>query len=196
MESGELDEDEILSPKGRATHFTQDYFHRKYTIDFQIAITKTAEQEGMEVAFFDRYFDKVGSNRKGDSVSIAKITLGKNAYLIPDAVFLLEHEQEKYFYCAEIYNGKDTKRVVTQLEKHVRALETGSPSIKYGIDKGNRVLCLFEHLSIQQAVIKRLRGDEFFANVTEYFLFKHLDDLKTAPFDNWLNLDGDLVRMR
>lgn len=123
LEYGDLEENEVLVPKGKSTLFTQDYFHRKMTIDFQIAITLESEKQGMSVPFFDRYFDKEGSARNGSLTSIARISLGKTAFIVPDVVFLLEQGENQYFYCGEIYNGKDTKRVVTQLKKHVRALE-------------------------------------------------------------------------
>ena len=54
--------------------------------------------------------------------------------------------------------------------------------------------CVFEYASIQESVIRRLKGDDFFANFSDYFLFKHLEELQN-PFDNWKNLDGDVVRM-
>lgn len=123
LEYTDLEEEEILIPKGRATYFSQDYFHRKYTIDTQIAIHQEAKKQGMEVSFFVRYFDKVGSARKGGLTSLAKINIDSKNFIIPDGIFMIDRGGEQYLYCLEIYNGKDTKRVVNQLKKHIRALE-------------------------------------------------------------------------
>lgn len=195
LEYGDLEENEVLVPRGKSTLFTQDYFHRKFTIDVQIALSLEAEKQGVEMVFFDRYFDKEGSARSWTLSSVAKITLGKSSFLVPDIVFLLEQGENQYFYCGEIYNGKDTKRVLTQLKKHVRALELWTPSIKYNLTKGNRVLCIFEYESALEAVMKRLKGDDFFANFSDYFLFKHLEQSTADSFDNWKNLDWAVVRM-
>lgn len=184
MDGLQMQADEIQLPIGTSTLFNNDYFHRKFTIDCQIATYQMAEQKGWEVLFFERYFDKTGSNRKGGtSRAKTKIDMDDGHYLIADGVFMIEKEEigDRDLYCFEMYNGKDTKRVHKQLRQYVQAFANGSPSIKYNHRtpdgsryKGSRVLCVFEHASCMEAVVQRIETDPLFAHMRELFLFEEL----------------------
>lgn len=190
------DPEEVLLPKGKATLFSQDYYHRKNTVSIQIALSLAAQKNGREIPLYFRYFDKLGNARANTLISTTRIPLsGANEFLIPDFIFLVEQNRKQFFYCWEMYNGKDTKRVITQLKKHVKALETGAPSIKFNLDKANRVLSVFEHKSNLEAVLERIKEENFFANLEDFFLFKHLDDLLAEPFSQRTSLSGETVKM-
>ena len=80
----------IKYPRGNYVYFTQDYFHRKYTIDCHIACNLAALQHGYQVTRFDRYIDMVGGNRgKRKLQAKTKIALN-NDYIIADATLLLQ----------------------------------------------------------------------------------------------------------
>jgi len=191
IEDLQIPENKIQLPIGTSTLFYNDYFHRKFTIDCQIATYQAAEEKGWEVVFFERYFDKTGSNRRGDtSRAKTRIDMNDGNYLIADGVFMLQTEVEKELYCLEMYNGKDTKRVHNQLRQYVQALAGGSPSIKYDHKsadgsryRGCRVLSVFEYESCMDAVIERVEKDSLFTNMREVFLFEKL-----------MNLENNLVR--
>jgi hypothetical protein len=186
MEELQMDEKDIHIPLGTSTLFSNDYFHRKYTLDCHIAIEQVAGKRNCEVLLFERYFDKIGSNRKGGTLRAkTRIDIGKENHLIADGVFILKTPKQEELYCLEMYNGKDTKRVHKQLRQYVQALALGSPSIKYDHKtedgsryRGCRVLSIFEYESCMKAVIERLEKDQAFANMKELFLFQELQGIK------------------
>lgn len=197
MEGLGIAEAEAKAPKGKATLFFQDYYHRKYFISVQIAIYGWAAKAAFEINFFHTYFDQIGNNRvSGNAEILTKIPFkegnGAENYIMPDGIFLLQKNEERILYLVEMYNGKDTKRVLTQLEKHAKVLVAGSASDKYQIKKANRVICIFEEESILKAVINRVRLDERFRKLKDFFFLKALDKLTAISFEEeWYNLSGE-----
>ncbi len=194
MEDLYMEEETIKIPIGKTT-FTKDYFHRKNTIDFQIALYQWSEKSKFEVLFFDTYFDKTGNNRTDKNLRAkTKIDLPDNNYLIPDANFLLNTAEGYKLFLFEMYNGKDTKRVLDQLRKHAQCIELGSPSEKYNLEIGHGVVALFEFESIEKAVIDRLKNQSYYEDVKDYFLFKNLNNLAVDTFfRDWKNVKGELI---
>jgi len=98
----------------------------------------------------------------------------------------------KELYILEYYNNKDTIYICDQLRKHALALGIGSPSIKYGLDKeqkSHRVIAVFQHESIMNAVIKRLNGNVLFSKLTNFYLLKSITDISsTSFFTAWKSL--------
>ncbi|WP_045113463.1 hypothetical protein [Microscilla marina] len=188
--------EDIRLPTNNNSLFYQDYFHRKYTIDCHIRASNWAKESGIEVLFFDRYFDKVGNNRIDKNMRAkTKINLKNKQYLIADGVLMiLLPDGAQELYCLEMYDGKDTLRTLKQLKKHVEAIEIGSVSEQYGLPYAHRVLCVFEHEGLQKAVIKRANQESEFTNVKEFFLTKTLQSVLEQPFDKgWVNLLGEEV---
>lgn len=190
VEQLHIDEEDIKIPKGRGVQFSQDYFHRKSTIECQISLEKATQASELEIDFFDRYFDKTGSSRRGGLNVKTKLLLDDDNFIIADAIFLLKGSGINNLYCLEMYNGKDTKRTLKQLLKHLKALELGSPSTKYNHKKGNRVLSVFEFPSMMTSVIERLNENPLFLNFNDYFLFKSLDDVKEDFFSEWKTMQS------
>lgn len=188
-----IEEVYLKAPKGKATLFFQDYHHRKYFINVQIAVYQWATRAELEIEFFHAYFDQIGNNRiSGNAQILTKITFEVENYLLPDGIFLLHKNQERILYLVEMYNGKDTKRVLSQLEKHAKVLVAGSASDQYQVKKANRVICIFEEESAMRAVINRVRLDERFRNIKDFFFLKALDKLATVSFEaEWFNLVGE-----
>lgn len=199
----QMQPDEIRLPIGTSSLFSNDYFHRKSTINCEIALELAAPAQDCEVLFFDTYFDKLGSNRKGGtSRAKTKIDMKEGKYLIADAVFMLQTPIQQELYCFEVHNGKNTKKAHKQLRQYVEALQLGSASIKYdhkSPDKSRyracRILFAFEHEGIMQATIERLQEDAAFANMRPFFLFQTLDRVVESFFDGWCDMDGGEVRL-
>ncbi|HAS38959.1 MAG TPA: hypothetical protein DCS93_00700 [Microscillaceae bacterium] len=198
VEAMDYEEDQVQLPIGTSSFFHQDYPHRKYTIDCQIAVNKWADKIGADILFFDRYFDKVGNNRRDKNMKAkTKIMIYNNKYIIADGIFMaLIPDKPNELYCFEMYNGKDTKRTLGQLKKHIEVLELGTLSEQYGLDYAHQVLCVFEHESHMNAVIQRTNMEAVFTNVRELFLCKTLEQVQAYDFDlAWTNLQGDQVAM-
>lgn len=192
-----LEDEEIRIPIGRQ-HYTNDYFHRRYTIDFHILVSQWAEVEGANILFFDTYFDKTGNNRKGKNLRAkTKIDLAGDKYIIPDAVCKIELPDFTHqLFLLEIHNGKDSLRIFNQLKKHIYVLSTGATNEKYEYGQAYHILCVFEHESIMQALMKRMQQANDFMYTTEHFLFKPLSHLKeTNIMHGWTNYKGDKVNL-
>lgn len=174
------------------------YWHRKYVIDFEIALNLWADEQDIAIEFFDRDFDKVGNSRRDkDLRAKTRVELVDGRYFIPDANFMLDTiTKGRKLYCLEMHNDKNTKKLIKQLKNHIRAIELASPTKKYNFNKANRVLVLFQYASIKKATLERIKGTQWFAEFTNYFLFKTLDELKAdGVFHKWSNVEGQLVRL-
>jgi hypothetical protein len=187
-----LQEHEIKYPIGTRL-YDKDYFHRKNTIDFQIRLQEWISKTECVVDFFDTYYDKIGNNRRdGTSESKTKILLKDENFLLADGIFQISTPGNKYLFLFEMYNGRDTKRVIAQLHKHVQAIELGTPSLKYKFPKGHRVIAIFEFETAKKAVIQRAEEDSIFQNMYQRFLFKSLDEIKLVDFfENWHLMLGE-----
>lgn len=184
--------EDIKYPKGTTSFFFRDYFHRLWTIDFHIEYRLWAESKGYEIQFFHYYFDKIGANRttkknlpRLEALTKIPYNNGEN-FLLADAISMFKTPQRKYLFCLEVYTGKDTKRVINQLEKYTLALAEGQPSLKYNFNKGARVYVIFELQTTLEAVIRRMKENEIFEEFENYFLFKTVNDLKINFHRDWL----------
>lgn len=144
-----FESDSVRFPKNLSSFFHRDYFHRIETIDFHIVLEQWAEYSSYSISVSDFYFDMEGSNRsKTKSQRLTpktKVVIDdKGSFLVTDAVFKIETPSSNHLFLIEIHNGKDTKRLLSQIDKHQKALYKGAPSIKYGFDKANRVAIVFE----------------------------------------------------
>lgn len=173
LDSGLLDVDEIKYPRGRNVMFTQDYFHRKYTIDCHIACDLAAEEHGFEVLAFDRYFDKVGNNRTGGNLQAkTKIEIDGD-YIIADATLLLKKGDVTRLFALELYNDRNVKRITAQIEKHLVGIRNSSLCKNYGIEKGHRLICVFSYPETKTIVEEKF--DDY--NLKEYILFHSMNTL-------------------
>lgn len=145
--------------------YHRDYWHRKYSIDFHIWLTQALASApwDLEICLFDRYFDKIGANRTNNPKATrlrakTRFDLSNDRYIIPDVNFVLQSASQparKAFYCMEMCNGKDTKRILTQLYKHTVAMQEGVIAQHYGLAQNYRVLLLFSKPGAMEAVLKR-----------------------------------------
>lgn len=188
-----MDEDEISFEASRPP-FLQDYFHRVATIDFHIELDLFAEQHECEIKFFHTYFDTEGANRGTPPDQrlrrLTKIPLGKY-HLIPDGIFLMNTPDGKqHLFALEVYNGRDSKRVHKQLEKHMQAQAEGAISEAYGLALPYRVLMTFETEGAMKAVMSRIQGDSQFSNSEPYFAFNTIERLREDFARSWKFFSG------
>ena len=118
--------------------------------------------------------------------ALTKITYnnGKD-HIFADAISMFKTPERKYLFCLEVYTGKDTKRIINQLEKYTLALAEGQPSLKYNFNRGARIYIILEHKSNLEAVLNRMRENDIFEEFEDYFLFKTIDDLKENFYNKW-----------
>jgi hypothetical protein len=185
-------------PRRHVSPLRHDYFHRTATVDFQIELNRFAEAGG-RLAFFQAYFHHTserGTHRSpGRPQARTRVPLA-GGVLVPDAVFRLELPTgDAWLFALEVKNGSDTSAVLRQGENHIRALEEGVLSTKYGFPSAYRVLWVFDRYwydgayrsaenpmyAAMRALAERKEWSEFFP----CFAFTTLERLTTSFADQW-----------
>ena len=101
-----------------------------------------------------------------------------------------------FLFCLEVYNGKDTKRVTEQVRKLVYATFEGVPSEKYGHNKANRILIIFQYDSYKQTAIERIKNDPYlmqFEGIAGFLLFNSTELSKKDFGSSWSDLEGKKI---
>jgi hypothetical protein len=178
-----IDPSEIHYPKGVKV-FSRDYFHRVDTIDLHILARSFCEaHEGVELDFFQTYFEHTGANHWGDPAkpkreALNKIIIDEKTALIPDCVFRISDPNGKPFlFVGEIYRGHSTKRLQQQLHKYLLSIQTGAINNAYNYLSGFPVLIVCETEKALISLIKRIERDRVFQYAEDYFLFKTFDQV-------------------
>lgn len=175
--------------------YHRDYWHRKYTIDFQIALTKSlAGDERLDLVTFDRYFDKTGANRgKGDSHPLrsrTRVDINTEHHLVPDVNFVLSRPfdlKHRVLYTVEIVNGQDTKRILRQIERHAEVLEKRVLAPKYDMPSktAHQVLFIFSDYGLLRAVRTRFVEIKSALPYSACYRFGFLPYLLQDPIRCW-----------
>lgn len=200
IESLDLEPEEVKHPSRASTFFKNDYLHRVSTIDLMISFNQWAEKNGYIVDLFDTYFDKVGSQRATETgvQSKTRFDLPNGKNISPDAVIKYEAKGKNYLFCLEVYNGKDTKRVIEQIRKLTYATFEGIPSKKYNHDKTNRNLILFEFEDYKIYAIDRIKKDPYlsqFEGLEKVLFFSSIEAQKLDFGANWTDLNGKIQNL-
>ena len=176
------EENQIKRPKGKV-FFPKQYQHRTGCIDIQIALYQWAEREEHVVELYDSYFDKIGSTRKAKYRSKTAFVYNEKAkdLLISDGVALVSTGEEKEIFCVELHNGKQVTRAIKQIYQYIQAMELGTISDAFDLQKANKVLFVFEFEQTMTSVMREFSKlveneglDEVFK---KYFLFGSYDDV-------------------
>ena len=194
----DMEQEKIKMPIGNSVAY-KDYLHRRYTIDYQIALDKWANANGIEVPYFDTYFDKIGNNRVLKNLRAkTRVTLSETEYFIPDGMCFLKKDGDRRLHLMEMYNGKDTGRVVKQLHKHAQALSFKCTHRQFNIntDRSYTIVLVFQYESIMRATIQRIQEEGAFLHIAKYFLCKTIEEVNENKFDNWIDLHGEIVPFR
>lgn len=103
--------------------------------------------------------------------TVTRIDFGNGYYLDPDGIVVFEKVDKPKIFLIEVYNGKDTKRVLEQLRKHVYVVKHGLAASKYNIKTTAKVISTFENESNMKAVMERCKIDPYFQfeGIENYF---------------------------
>lgn len=175
---------------------TKDYFHRKSTINFHIALNHWLQSNNGEIRFLNYYFDKLGAIRSKNYRSIIELNrfyLEDGKSFIPDISTKFRVNNESYIFLFEQHNGKDTKRLVEQLNVHLLAISQDVVSKRFNFYKSNRVAVVCEEPSVKDAVIDILQKSDIFKNFYNHFIFKTSDELRQEFFNNWTLINREIV---
>lgn len=187
----------VRIPKNYAPVVVRDYFHRLHYTDLVISLVEHFRSMGITLSLFLSYYDKSGDNRtqkNGALQSQTKISLGEHGYFMPDGVMITKQpDGSRTLYLLELYNGKDTGRVIQQLAQHARSIKLGAASKRFSIAANPFVLCAFEQDGCRQAVIKRLLQNEKFSKIKHLFFFASLDEVKKNCDKAWHSISGELL---
>ena len=181
-------EEKIRIPLNTNSMFFRDYKHRTHAIDFQIEMYLYLLKNWWDIKIYDTYYDKFVATSKQHYSSITKLTFHDGSYFIPDAVIKIVHKKRVKIFTFEIYNWFNTKRVLSQLQKHIKALQEGTASIVMNETVWSRVLLLFEKKEPMEAVMKRFAEDKNLRLFQEHFLFSYIDYMK-SDFNHWFYYD-------
>ena len=142
----------------------KDYQHRKSQVTYYIDLYLKSIKENFAIDFFLNYFDKIGTNGKNSNQKLeskTKIIYNDNSFFIPDGIYQITKNRkdgikQAYLYALEIHKGKETKRAIETIEKHIKALIDGSISKKYNYDYICQVVIVFDDENCKRLVLKRL----------------------------------------
>lgn len=195
----ELDKnaDSIRFPIGEVT-VRQDYLHRVETVNVQIVLNEFLGKYNGELITFKTYFDKVGSQRKDGLQTATRLDLSDGTHLNADILTGYYLNQKPYLFTIEVYNGRNTKRIIEQIHKTFNVIYEGvAIKKKFGIEKTCRLLLVFEHETILQATKERVKTllNEF--ESPERFVYFKTSQLMQKDFaSTWLSLDNRIVDLQ
>lgn len=192
--------DDIRYPKSSTTLFTHDYFHRVSSISTQIAIGEWLHANNFELIKYDTYFDVIGSRKRGKvdpMQTITRIEFGNGYFLDPDGIVIFNKSGKTKMFLIEIYNGKDTKRVIEQLRKHVYVIKHGLAASKYNLNVAAKLVATFDDPGNLKSVLERVTQDPYFQfdGIENYFLLGLASQVNEDFEHGFLNLLGEPVLM-
>lgn len=167
--------------KNKPTLSSQTLFHRTASIDCQIELYQTCNQEGINVLFYDRDIETLGNvNRDNNLIRKTRIPINNGRYLEPDAIFMLDSPKGRKLYCLE-YEHKDyTKKSYQKSLNHVLALNMKSPSLKYNHKKAHRTLFIYQNPATMKSVMHQL--NKSVSGINNWFLFKSYDEVNSGGY--------------
>ncbi|NQX99269.1 MAG: hypothetical protein HRT73_15530, partial [Flavobacteriales bacterium] len=191
-----LEQEDIRYPIGRNVMFLRDYNHRISTINIHIALANWLDAQNGEMLHASAYFDKPGSQRTGTPLILNKIEIDKHRYFIPDLITKILIDDKEYNFVWEQHNGKDTKKLLRQIDNHIEGLKARLIGKRLGNNKLHRVGLVFEHESIKQSSMKRLMGKYGDGNdLFRCFLFKTNEEIEPDFINNWHLWNGQKTEL-
>lgn len=186
-ESLGVDVQEIQYPK-RGVQFANDYFHRKFCIDFHIKFRNWCRETDKEVFQYDNYFGKVKGGQ--GYISQTAVNLESGTRLIADSIASFDERM----FALEMHNTKQTAKIMRQLETHLIAMKEKAISTKYQHLKICPVLSVFTHKGTMEATKKRLLDKvPYFLKFKGGFLFNFLEDVEQDITQGWHAIDNQPV---
>ena len=194
--------------KSNPTNSPATLHHRTYAIACQIELFKTCEEHGIEIEFYDRDIETLGSIKKNKNLERkTRVALPKGKFLEPDAIFRIDTAKGKKLYTVELENEDFTKKSFAKIQRHIRAYSIRSVSKKYHHPKAWRNLFVY----VDEGTMKSVMGKcAEIPDIKNWFLFKSYSDIATPVilkkgkfnigegmdfFKGWQNAAGAQVSM-
>lgn len=166
---------------------TQDKLHRTFTIDVHISIIQSLRERS--VLFCHRYFDKQYQNNSTKKIISSRIKTNDRSSIIPDILLKLKSEAQEELYLIEIENGTNAHKTIAKCVTYAYAQLNGTLNQSLNFNSGIRTLWILEHNTTLNKVLDKLEENELFKNLTEYFLFKSIDQINDQDFlKDWINI--------
>ena len=192
-EEGIMEKSDIRYLVGLPDIKYRDYKHRVSTVDIHLALKRWLDSIDSELLHITSYFDKPGSQRRGEPLILNKVTISeeKNRFMMPDIITVFMAGEKKKIIAWEQHNGKNTKKLFNQISKHIEVLDDRLLAKKLGLDQMHRIGVVFEHESIMVATMKRLMGAYGDDNgLFKFFIFKHNEHIQSDFFNHWSLWNG------
>ena len=194
-EQWRCDISELIYPR-HGVGYQNDYFHRRYHVDFHIALRQWIEQQGdAELEFFQSYYSKT-KGRKIRPVNQLmfkpdpSLPLHYRKTIEPDGIFRYSVGERSFLCALEIHKKHDTKYITEQLDRHMTALDQSLLAERFDHSTDNLVLSVHESLGSFKGVQKRLIEMPEFERFLPFFHFS-LTEYVTGNFaGHWIMADG------
>lgn len=185
----------------------QTLYHRTYAIDCQIELYTTCKRYEIDIDFYDRDIETLGSIKKNKNLERKTRVESQNGYLEPDAIFRIDTSNGKKLYTLELENNDYTKKSFQKIKNHISVFPLRSISKKYEHDKAWRNLFVYVDSSTMKSVMEKSTKID---GIKNWFLFKSYDEIKTEVslskgkfsigkekdyFTDWKNANGDIVNL-
>ena len=195
-----IEKEKIRYPIGEVT-FRHDYFHRFWTVNVHIALNKFIEANNGQSFTLLTYYDKIGSQRKEGMTVATRLDFEdeqKNkVHINPDMLAGYYLNNKPYLFAIEIYNGKDTQRVIEQVKKVFIAIYEGSTAQKFPVKKSSRLLLVFEHEAILKATLQRVKPILSDFEDPDSVIFANTSESMKKDFGaNWIDLNGKFWNLK
>jgi len=158
------------------------------------------EAEGGTISAYVGYYGGPGPHPGPDGAGKAhavKIRLAGGRTLIPDAVFDLERgDGRRQLHALEVCldrGGTDRGRIVRQIEAHCEAMQDGTLSEALGLNRGYRLLCVFETGHSRDAVRQRLKDSGIGRDFGSLILFGTWAEARSSFGTGWIDVQGSTV---
>lgn len=159
----------------------KDYNHRASTVWSVLKIWQYLKKHNMAIRSLLFYYDKQGSAKKRNLTAKTALYIDGHGTYIPDAIL----QTDNSLYLLEAFCDRDSKRIISSLGVHAKGLSAGVPGKAYKMNINAKILSVFAHRGIMQAVMKKLRSnDQLTPEMGKLFFFAALDDLKQNGCEN------------
>lgn len=188
------DLEETIFPR-YGLRYTQDYFHRKATVDFTIGFYQWCQRhQDISDSLFQYYFQFL-KGRNNHSVNkvyfrpTQKLPTGHPRSVVPDVIMSFSKGSRRVLCIGEIHLTNDPKAIVNQLDRHMTALDQGIYHEAFPGHNEIHILSVYNSVKTFKAVIKRLLDVDDFEHFSEIYHFNILKNVK-SEFQGWIRKNG------
>lgn len=179
---------EPLKVPDKVEPYHNEYEHRCHTVDFHIALDRFAALNGFNVDFVHTYFGR-GDERYQTRVSYQRA--GRDAVIVPDAVFQLRSARGAALVAFEMYEGRRTERATERLLAYLEVIHQEAIEQAFGFGEASvQVAAVFDTVLGERLVRARLAKSPEFSPFSELFFFKTIAEVQTDFRHGWRQAGG------